>query len=648
MQNYSLNELSNYIKILSIDAIEKANSGHPGMPMGFAQILTNLAFNFLKFNPNEPKWPNRDRLILSAGHGSMLLYAFFYLTGYKDFTLEDIKNFRTLNSKAAGHPESHLYQGIETTTGPLGQGIANAVGMAIAEKKLKAAMGSKICDYKIYVIAGDGCLMEGVAYEAMSLAGHLGLNNLVILFDDNNITIDGATSLSVSEDHLKKFAAMGFAVKSADGHNQDEISEALSWAQKQSMPCFIAFKTIIAKGSKTKENSSKAHGSPLGREDIRHFKNSINYPDQEFAITDELLSIWRGAWKRNQQNYDDWHKVYNHLNTEQKKYLAPKLVKFPHISLTSELPEATRVSSGKIIEQLLAYNDKIIVGSADLAGSNNLVNPHNVTISKDNFSGNFINYGIREHAMAAIMNGLALSDFTPFGGTFFVFSDYMRPAIRLAALMKLQVIYVMTHDSIGVGEDGPTHQPIEHLASFRAMPGLNLFRPADFTETKECYEIALGTKMPSIFALSRQNTPQLRKTTTENLSSKGGYIISREYDEQNLQITIFASGTEVDIAMQVQNILKAENISVRICSVPSMCILLQQPHDYIKSLKGNAKQIIAIEAGVEFGWHKIIGDKGMFFGMNQFGASAPATELYKFFHLTKDYIAEQLRHTLRL
>ena len=646
MQNYYLNELSNYIKILSIDAIEKANSGHPGMPMGFAQILTNLAFNCLKFNPNDPKWPNRDRLILSAGHGSMLLYSFFYLTGYKDFTLEDIKNFRNLNSKAAGHPESHLYEGIETTTGPLGQGIANAVGMAIAEKKLKSMLGSQICDYKIYVIAGDGCLMEGVAYEAMSLAGHLGLNNLVVLFDDNNITIDGATSLSISENHLQKFAAMGFATRAADGHNQEEISDALSWAQQQTAPCFIAFKTIIAKGSKTKENSSKAHGSPLGHDDITHFKSSINYPDQEFAITDELLSVWRNAWKRNQQNYEEWQKLYNNLNIEQKNYLASKIVKFPYITSFPETPEATRVSSGKIIAQLLADNDKIIIGSADLAGSNNLVNLHNITISKHNFSGNFINYGIREHAMAAIMNGLSLSNFTPFGGTFFVFSDYMRPAIRLAALMGLQVIYVMTHDSIGVGEDGPTHQPIEHLASFRAMPDLNLFRPADFTETKECYEIALQTKMPSIFALSRQNTPQLRKITAENLSKRGAYILSKEYDEKNLQITIFASGTEVDIALQVQNILQSENISVRVCSVPSMCVLLQQPDDYLKSLRGNAQQIVAIEAGVEFGWHKIIGDNGVFFGMNQFGASATATELYKFFNLTKDYIAEQIRQLI--
>lgn len=642
MQNYSLNELSNYIKILSVDAIEKANSGHPGMPMGFAQIFTNLVFNFLKFNPNDPKWPNRDRLILSAGHGSMLLYSFFYLTGYKDFSLEDIKNFRNLNSKAAGHPESHLYEGIETTTGPLGQGIANAIGMAIAEKKLKANMGSQICDYKIYVIAGDGCLMEGVAYEAMSLAGHLGLNNLVVLFDDNNITIDGTTSLSISEDHLQKFAAMGFATRAADGHNQEKISEALSWAQQQTAPCFIAFKTIIAKGSKTKENSSKAHGSPLGSEEIRHFKNSINYPNQEFAITDKLLSIWRNAWKRNQQYYEDWQKLYNVLNIEKKNYLCDKAIKFPYIGSSTEKPEATRVSSGKIIEQLLACNDKIIIGSADLAGSNNLVNPHNITISKHDFSGNFINYGIREHAMAAIMNGLSLSGFTPFGGTFFVFSDYMRPAIRLAALMGLQVIYVMTHDSIGVGEDGPTHQPIEHLASFRAMPGLNLFRPADFIETKECYEIALETKAPAIFALSRQNTPQLRKTTTKNLSRKGGYIISKEHNEQNLQITIFATGTEVDIALQVQNILQAENISIRVCSVPSMCILLKQPHDYIQSLKGNANKIVAIEAGVEFGWHKVIGESGVFFGMHQFGASAPSGELYKFFNLTKEHIAQQL------
>ncbi|MCP5369967.1 MAG: transketolase [Rickettsiaceae bacterium] len=646
MQNDSLDQLSNYIKILSVDAIEKANSGHPGMPMGFAQVMTNLVFNFLKFNPNDPKWPNRDRLVLSAGHGSMLLYSFFYLTGYKNFTLEDIKNFRQLNSKAAGHPESHLYEAIETTTGPLGQGIANAVGMAIAEKKLKAKLGSEICDYKIYVIVGDGCLMEGIAYEAMSLAGHLKLDNLVILFDDNNITIDGKTSLSVSEDHLKKFTAMGFATKAADGHNQEDIFDALSWANKQKSPCFIAFKTVIAKGSKTKENSSKAHGSPLGVDEISYFKNNINYPDQAFTIKDELLSAWRNAWQRNQQDYNKWYELYHNLDIQQKNYLVGKTIEFPKIDLAYDEAEATRVSSGKIISQLLKYNDKMIIGSADLAGSNNLINPNNLTISHNDFSGNFINYGIREHAMAGIMNGLSLSGFTPFGGSFLVFSDYMRPAIRLSALMQLQIIYIMTHDSIGVGEDGPTHQPIEHLASFRAMPGINLFRPADFIETQECYNIALETHMPAIFALSRQKTPQIRKCSEKNLSKQGGYIISQEHDKRNLQVTIFASGTEVDIALQVQDVLQTDNISVRVCSVPSMCILLNQSSDYINYLRGNAQIIVAIEAATEFGWHKIIGSQGVFFGVNQFGASAPSSELYKLFNLTKGHIADKIRQLL--
>ena len=642
-QNDSLNNLSDCIKILSADAVEAANSGHPGMPLGFSQVMTSLVFEFLRFNPKDPKWFNRDRLVLSVGHGSMLLYSFFYLTGYEGFTLDDIKSFRQLHSKAAGHPEYEAFAAIETTTGPLGQGMANAVGMAIAQKKYEAELGLEISNYKIYSIVGDGCLMEGVSYEAASLAGHLNLSNLIILFDDNGISIDGKTNLAVSEDHLKKFEAMGYNTMAIDGHDCNQIRKALSEASKSDKPFFIACKTLIGKGTKNKEGSEKSHGSPLGFEEIQHLKNNAAFSGEDFYIPPKLKNLWEQAWKKSEEEYKQWQKNYNLLPNEKKEYIdTPKIVMPSNIQAPTK-PEATRVSSGRVIEQLMKLEKKLISGSADLAGSNGLKSSECKAITAKDFSGNFIHYGVRESAMAAIMNGLGLSSFIPVGGTFFVFSDYMRPAIRLAALMKIPVLYVMTHDSIGVGEDGPTHQPIEQLASFRAMPNINVFRPADFVEVKECYELALDNKnTPSMMVLSRQSVPQTRDNFSENLSAKGGYVIREANDVANIDITIFATGSEIGSALEVQTILETKGKSVRICSVPCVEKLLAQGSEYIQTLRGGAQTLAAIEAASSFGWHRVIGVDGLFFGMDSFGASAPALDLYEYFNLTAQKIAKKL------
>lgn len=657
--NYSYIDLSNSIRIIAADAIERANSGHPGMPLGMADVMTVLAVDFLQFNPNDPLWPNRDRLILSAGHGSMLLYALYYLAGYRNFTLNDIRNFRQLHSKAPGHPEYRAYEAIETTTGPLGQGFANAVGMAIAEKKHKQKFGQDIINHKIYCIVGDGCLMEGISYEAASLAGHLGLNNLIVLFDDNRISIDGRTKLSVSENHLDKFTALGWNVISIDGHDFDQINAALLKAQNSNRPCFISCRTLIGKGCKTKVDTELCHGAPLGKDEVSVLKEKLGFNQQEFDIPLQLLEIWRHAWMRCKENYDHWQSIASGFDHKQALDFS-----IPDFEISSK-PEATRVSSGKFIENLLKANekhpylaDKIFFGSADLSLSNNIKNKGSTVINKNDFSGNFIHYGVREHAMAGIMNGLAISGFLPVGGTFFVFSDYMKPAIRLAAMMKLQVIYVMTHDSIGVGEDGPTHQPVEHLAAMRAVPGLLVLRPADSIETRECWQIALEHKTgPSMLVLTRQNVPQLRKELElhvdnssgkanqelVNLSSTGAYVIS-PFDDgdktaNDYAITIFASGSEVSIALEVANILNQSNISTRAVSIPSFELFFKQDPEYIKSLT-NSPIKVAIEAGSSFGWHRIIGENGLFFGVEEFGLSARGEQLYKYFGLDAKTIAD--------
>ena len=642
-QNHSLKNLSDCIKILSADAVEAAKSGHPGMPLGFAEVMTSLVFEFLRFNPQDSKWFNRDRLVLSAGHGSMLLYSFFYLAGYKGFSLEDIKKFRQLGTKAAGHPEYELFDAIETTTGPLGQGLANAVGMAIAQKKYQAELGTKICDYKIYAIVGDGCLMEGISYEAASMAGHLNLNNLIVLFDDNGISIDGKTDLSVSENHLKKFDAFDFSTATLDGHDCSQICKVLADAQNSTKPSFIACRTLIGKGTKNKEGTEKSHGTPLGIEEISYLKNNIAFAGEEFYIAPELKTSWEQAWERNQEEYNLWQEHFNILSKKKKAYLENSDIIIPFDISMPKKAEPTRVSSGRVIEALMKSEKKLICGSADLADSNGLNNPECKPIIAQDFSGNFIHYGVRENAMAAMMNGLALSSFTAIGGTFFVFSDHMRPSIRLSALMRLPVVYVMTHDSIGVGEDGPTHQPIEHLASFRSMPNIDVFRPADFIEVKECYEIVFSNKKrPSMMVLSRQSVPQVRKISSQNLSARGGYVISEASNTLNIDITIFVTGSEVSIACQVQKKLESQGKSVRLCSVPCIDLLYRQEAEYLQKLKGDTKLLVAIEAASSFGWHRIIGCEGLFFGIDDFGASAPATDLYQYFNLSADKIADKL------
>lgn len=647
-QNYSFEKLSDCIKILSADAVEAAKSGHPGMPLGFSQVMTVLAFKFLRFNPNDSQWFNRDRLVLSAGHGSMLLYSFFYLTGYKDFSLDDIKNFRQLGSKTAGHPEIELFDAIETSTGPLGQGLANAVGMAIAQKKYEDKLGLEICNYNIYAIVGDGCLMEGISYEAASMAGHLQLDNLIILFDDNGISIDGKTDLTVSEDHIKKFESMGFETFTANGYDDEDLSNVLSKAKKSNKPCFVSCRTVIGKGANAKEGSEKSHGAPLGQEELEFLKTKIAKSPEAFDIDQDMKSLWETAWQKDESEYMLWQENFKRLSENKKEYIRMPQLQVPSDIEDAAISEATRVSSGRVIESMLKSEDKLIVGSADLAGSNGLKNSACKQITRDDFSGNFIYYGVRENAMSAIMNGLAISGFVPIGGTFFVFSDYMRPSIRLSALMKLPVIYVMTHDSIGVGEDGPTHQPIEHLASFRAMPNINVFRPADVCEVRECYELALGSKeRPSMMVLSRQSLPQLRQKESNNLSSRGAYVISEANDASKIDVALFASGSEVSLSLDVQKILESNGLSVRVISVPCFELLESQDFEYKNSLKGNAKLSVAIEAGSELGWHKIIGSGGVFFGMDSFGASAPAKDLFKHFGLNADSIAKSILYSIQ-
>ncbi len=658
---HSYLNLSNCIRIIASDAVEKARSGHPGMPLGMADVMTVLAFDFLQFNPHDPLWSSRDRLVLSAGHGSMLLYAFYYLTGYKDFTLDDIKQFRQLHSKTPGHPEYGAYEAIETTTGPLGQGLANAVGMAIAAKKYQQQLqedqvAQELCNYKVYCIVGDGCLMEGISYEAASIAGHLGLNNLIVLFDDNRISIDGRTNLSVSENHLAKFTALGWNVDSINGHDFEQINSSILRAQDSKKPTFIACRTLIAKGCINKVDSEAAHGAPLGSDEVKLLKENIGAVLEEFAIPKQLEERWKSAWLRNKENYEQWQQATIALPSIRKSELIHNLQKNNNRSISSpaiqnnELaakflhgkPEATRVSSGKLLEELMSYNSNIICGSADLSFSNNIKNSLSKVITKDDFSGNYIHYGVREHAMAAIMNGLALSGFLPIGGTFFVFSDYMRPAIRLAALMQLKVIYVMTHDSIGVGEDGPTHQPIEHLASLRAMPNLLVLRPADAAETLECWKIALANeKGPSMLVLTRQNLPQIRKQlTAENLCSKGAYVI--QDSKQENPIGLFATGSELSIAMEVAAILNTAGHATKVISLPCFELFFQQSKEYITTITRGYKLKVAIEAASSFGWHKIIEEDGLFFGIDQFGASAPADKLYEYFGLNAENIANQI------
>jgi len=653
------NDMANAIRALSMDAVERANSGHPGMPMGMADVSTVLFNEFLSFDPTHPNWPNRDRFVLSAGHGSMLQYALLYLTGYEDMTLDEIKKFRQLGAKTAGHPEFGHATGIETTTGPLGQGLANSVGMALAERLLAARFGDKIVDHYTYVIAGDGCLMEGISQEAISLAGHLNLSKLVVLFDDNKISIDGPTSLTITEDTLKRFEASGWHTQSIDGHNHSEISKAIANAKASDRPSIIACRTTIAYGAPTKAGTSASHGSPLGKTEIEGARQKLAWAHGEFDVPDSILSAWREAGKRGKKAYDGWTKNFN-AEDEAKRHEFERLmaVQLPalwmehleayKLKLAAAKPnEATRKSSENTLEVLVPGIPEMLGGSADLTGSNNTKTKAMKPVKAGDYSGNYIYYGVREHAMGAIMNGLALhGGFIPYGGTFLVFADYCRPAIRLSALMQQRVIYVMTHDSIGLGEDGPTHQPVEHLASLRAIPNLNVYRPCDATETAECWALALSTAhTPSLLSLTRQNLPALRtEYTAENLCARGGYIISAAKD--NATVTLIATGSEVSLAVEAQVALASKGIAANVVSMPCWELFDAQPIAYRESVLGKNMLKVAIEAASGFGWERYLGLDGIFIGMKGFGASAPAKDLYKHFGITAEHVVSAIEARL--
>ena len=636
MKNCSHNDLANAIRFLSMDAVQKANSGHPGMPMGMADVCTVLFRDFLKFNPINPNWVNRDRFVLSAGHGSMILYSLLYLSGYKSISLDDIKNFRQLNSICAGHPEFEPSSGIETTTGPLGQGIGNAVGFALAEEILKAKYGKKVFNHKTYVLAGDGCLMEGISHEALSLAGHLKLKNLIMLFDNNSISIDGPTSLTVSDKYKKRFESYNWGYIEINGHKEKEIFKALKKVQKANRPTVISCKTKIGFGSPNKSGKSSAHGSPMGEDEIKLIRKKLKWSHDPFVIPDNILNTWREIGKKGLNEERKWKKnSYKKENFENKINSIIQNAKNTVIKEAKNL--ATRKSSENILKELTKNLPNLIGGSADLTGSNNTKTESQKIISPGKFKGNYIHYGVREHAMASIMNGLALhSNLIPYGGTFLVFSDYCKPSIRLSALMKQRIIYVMSHDSIGLGEDGPTHQPIEHLSSLRSIPNLNVFRPCDSTETIECWELALTCKdKPSVISLTRQNLNQLRTVfESKNLSSLGAYEIFRS--NENIKLTLMASGSEVDIAVSAAKKLAEKNIYAKVISVPSMELFDDQPEDYKLRILGETELKISIEASQPMSWKKYVGKNGTTLGIEDFGKSAPYKDVYKHFKLTDD------------
>ena len=632
------NDLANCIRFLSIDAVQKANSGHPGMPMGMADVATVLFKNFLRFNPKNPDWLNRDRFVLSAGHGSMLLYSLLYLTGYKSISINNIKKFRQLNSICAGHPEYHPKTGIETTTGPLGQGISNAVGFAIAEEILKNKLGKDLINHKTYVLAGDGCLMEGISHEAMSLAGHLKLKNLVMLFDNNSISIDGPTNLAVSDNFKKRFEGYGWDYISINGHNEKEIFKALKKVQKAKKPTVISCKTKIGYGSPNKSGKASSHGSPLGVDEIKLVRKALNWKTKPFDIPNKILNEWRKIGQRGEILEKKWNKALKRkkikFNQTLKNNFTTVLKKEKENAIKEPKSLATRKCSEMTLNALTKQKNNLIGGSADLAGSNNTKTKNHKIIKPGDFTGDYIHYGVREHAMSGVMNGIALhSNLIPYGGTFLIFSDYCKPSIRLSALMKKRVIYVMTHDSIGLGEDGPTHQPIEQLSGLRAIPNLNVFRPADRIETIECWEHALkSSKTPSVLSLTRQNLNPVRKTySNKNLCSLGAYEVLRTNKKINL--TILASGSEVNLALEVSHKLAKDKIYSKVISMPCMELFELQSKSYKNKILEETKFKISIEAGSSDCWKKYVGDNGIAFGIDEFGKSAPYKDIYKYFGL---------------
>jgi len=645
--------MANAVRALAMDAVERANAGHPGMPLGTADLATVLFTNFLKYDPAHPDWPDRDRFVLSAGHGSMLLYALLYLTGYADFTLDELKRFRQLGSRTAGHPEYGQGGGIETTTGPLGQGLANAVGMALAERLLNARFG-RIVDHYTYALVGDGCLMEGISHEAISLAGHLGLSKLIVLWDDNRISIDGPTDLTVSDDQLARFKASGWHTLAVDGHNPEAIAGALAEAQTAERPTLIACRTTIAYGAPKKAGSAAAHGAPLGADEIAGARAQLGWPHAPFELPADVLAAWRAAGARGADAYRAWSQRFARADAALRlrferqhggalpDELAPAIAALKGKFSAAAPKIATRQASGEVLEALAPVLPELIGGSADLTGSVNTKTKSARLITRDDYAGHYIHYGVREHGMAAAMNGMALhGGLIPYGGTFLVFADYSRPAIRLAALMGQRVIHVMTHDSIGLGEDGPTHQPVEHLASLRAIPGLHVFRPADPVETAECWALALACKGPSVLALTRQAVPTVRTThDPANRSARGGYVLA-EADGPR-RATVIATGSEVAVALAARDLLARDGIPTAVVSLPCWTLFDAQDAGYRARVLGDGIRI-AVEAASPFGWERYVADAANVIGMRGFGASAPAGDLFRHFGITAEAVAAAVK-----
>ncbi len=647
----TLKRMSNAIRVLAAEGVQKANSGHPGMPMGIADVATILFSKYLNIDVNKPDWPDRDRFVLSAGHGSMLIYALNYLLGYADMNLESLKNFRQLNSNTPGHPEYGDTLGVETTTGPLGQGLGTAVGMALAERMSNAKFGKNLVDHFTYVIVGDGCLQEGISHESIEFAGHLNLTKLIVLWDDNSISIDGNTNLSNSSNQIARFKASGWHTQSVDGHDFDQISKAIENAKKSNKPSFLACKTIIGFGSPNLAGTEKTHGAPLGDDEVEKVKEELNWKSNPFEVPTDILNNWRSSVDRGSKIRKEWEDRFN-KSPKKNKFIKNNSNYFPqafeknlksHIQkLKLEKPKlATRQASFEFLKILSSNLDNIAGGSADLTGSNLTKTPDMNSVKPKKFKAKYIHYGIREHMMGAVMNGIALhKGFVTYGGTFLVFSDYMRSSIRLSALMKTKVIYVLTHDSIGLGEDGPTHQPVEHLAMLRATPNLKVFRPADAVETAEAWELALKYDGPSILALSRQGLKTFRdERENVNLTSKGGYLVKDFGSARDL--TIIATGSEVEIALETSDLLLKDNIKASVVSLPCWEIFEKQSEEYKLNVLGN-KLKVGVEAGSEFGWHKYIGSNGIFIGMRTFGASAPANHLFEHFGLSSNNIREKI------